>query len=220
MATAKKKAAFIGHFPFMRGIFISGSLSKNYADSKSDLDFFVVTAAGRLWMARTIFVLYRKIFIRKKNFKHYCLNYFVAEDNLTIEEQNLFTATELATLIPVYGNCHQALMDANRWLLKWLPNQPMEVPSFPSKKTTLAKKICERLLNLLGANMDHLLMSLTLKKFKRKHTHRFSKEDFAIAFKSTKHVSKAHEGHNQKRILSQYEARLQQLRHRYELAEL
>ena len=46
MELARKKAAFISKFPFIRGIFVSGSLSKNYADDKSDLDFFVVTSNG------------------------------------------------------------------------------------------------------------------------------------------------------------------------------
>lgn len=43
MELARKKAAIISKFPFIRGIFVLGSLSKNYADDKSDLDFFVVT---------------------------------------------------------------------------------------------------------------------------------------------------------------------------------
>jgi predicted nucleotidyltransferase len=46
MELARKKAAFISKFPFIRGIFVSGSLSKNYADDKSDLDFFIVTSNG------------------------------------------------------------------------------------------------------------------------------------------------------------------------------
>ncbi|MFM8912895.1 MAG: hypothetical protein ACKOE6_08280 [Flammeovirgaceae bacterium] len=220
IAVAKTKATFIGRFPFVQGIFISGSLSKNYADSKSDLDFFVITAPGRLWVARSVFILYRKFFILRKNFKHYCLNYFVAEDHLTIEEQNLFTATELATLIPVYGNYHQRLMDANRWLLKWLPNQPMDMPQHPLEKKPFVKKFFEKVLNLFGSHLDSLLMRLTLKKFKWKHTEKFSKQDFAIAFKSTKQVSKSHEGHNQKRVMALYEERIRSLRHRYQPAEL
>jgi hypothetical protein len=52
MELARKKAAFISKFPFIRGIFVSGSLSKNYADDKSDLDFFVVTSNGQSMVGR------------------------------------------------------------------------------------------------------------------------------------------------------------------------
>jgi predicted nucleotidyltransferase len=52
MELARKKAAFISKFPFIRGIFVSGSLSKNYADDKSDLDFFVVTSDGQSIVGR------------------------------------------------------------------------------------------------------------------------------------------------------------------------
>src|SRR5262245_55354584 len=50
---AKKISAILVHFPFVRGIGISGSLSKNFAYEGSDLDFFIITAKDRLWIARS-----------------------------------------------------------------------------------------------------------------------------------------------------------------------
>jgi predicted nucleotidyltransferase len=44
---AKAVAKFLSWFPYIRGIAISGSLSKNFADENSDLDFFIITAANR-----------------------------------------------------------------------------------------------------------------------------------------------------------------------------
>ncbi|MES2691553.1 MAG: hypothetical protein V4658_14185, partial [Bacteroidota bacterium] len=38
---------FVSWFPFVRGVIISGSLSKHYMDHGSDIDFFIVTEKGR-----------------------------------------------------------------------------------------------------------------------------------------------------------------------------
>src|SRR5690606_24695517 len=51
---AKKWSNFIGSFPFVRGVFISGSLSKNFMTADSDVDYFIITKPGRLWLARTL----------------------------------------------------------------------------------------------------------------------------------------------------------------------
>src|SRR5688572_5712015 len=40
---AKKLSLFISLFPFVRGVMISGSLSKGFMDGKSDIDYFIVT---------------------------------------------------------------------------------------------------------------------------------------------------------------------------------
>src|SRR5688572_17576678 len=48
---ATQKAKHIARFPFVRAVMSSGSLSKGYMDEKSDLDFFIVTKPGRLWIA-------------------------------------------------------------------------------------------------------------------------------------------------------------------------
>ena len=100
---AQKKANFISKFPFVRAVLASGSLSKGYMDEGSDLDFFIITAPKRLWIARTLLVLYKRVFLANSH-KHFCVNYFIDEKHLEIEEKNLFTATELATVIPLYGS--------------------------------------------------------------------------------------------------------------------
>ena len=97
---AQQKAQFIGQFPFVRGVFISGSLSKHYMRPDSDVDFFIVTEPGRLWLARTLLVLYKKIFLLNSH-KYFCVNYFVDTKHLEIAEKNLFTATESITLLPM-----------------------------------------------------------------------------------------------------------------------
>jgi predicted nucleotidyltransferase len=212
LTLAYQKAKFISRFPFIRGICISGSLSKNYADEKSDLDFFIITHPGRLWIARTMFVLIRKIFIAKKNYKNYCLNYFLAEDKLTLEERNLFTATELTTLIPVFGfNNYHNLMKANPWISDFLPNHKIALANPEKTESTLKKRMVEKLLDIGGNRLDKYFMDLTLRTMKKRHQSKFTKEDFALALKTKEYVSKIHLGNNQKRILTLYQQRLSEL---------
>src|SRR5688572_10570799 len=54
---AKKQAGRIAKFPFVRAVMASGSLSKKYMDDHSDLDFFVITAPGRVWVSRLFLAL-------------------------------------------------------------------------------------------------------------------------------------------------------------------
>src|SRR5688572_20817381 len=119
---AKKKGNFISKFPFVRAVLASGSLSKGYMDENSDLDFFIITEPNRLWIARTLLVMYKRIFLFNSH-KYFCVNYFVDEKHLEIEEKNLFTATELATVIPLYGSKqYESLQQENVWLKIFFPN--------------------------------------------------------------------------------------------------
>ena len=63
MIIAKERAKFISKFPFVKAVGISGSLSKGYYDNDSDIDFFVITKHSKLWICRTLLVLYKKIFL-------------------------------------------------------------------------------------------------------------------------------------------------------------
>ena len=84
-------------FPFVRGVFISGSLSKRCAAEKEDVDYFIVTSANRLWIARTIMHLYKKLTYLRGRQDRYCMNYFIDEEALEIKEKNIFTAVEMIT---------------------------------------------------------------------------------------------------------------------------
>ena len=69
---AIKRANFIGSFPFVRSVCLSGSMSKGYMGQDADLDFFIITKPNRLWIARTLLILYKKIFLLNSR-KYFCL---------------------------------------------------------------------------------------------------------------------------------------------------
>ncbi len=103
---AMKIGRFLSVFPYVRGIGISGSLSKMYAHEKADFDFFIITKANRLWIARTFMHLFKKLTFLTGKQHYYCMNYYLDEKALKLRDQNIYTAVEAITLIPVSGKGH------------------------------------------------------------------------------------------------------------------
>ncbi|HRI80504.1 MAG TPA: hypothetical protein PLR06_13305 [Cyclobacteriaceae bacterium] len=217
---ARERAKLLSRFPFIRAVMASGSLSKGYMDEKSDLDFFVVTEPNRLWIARTLFILYRKLFVPLSRYKEFCTNYFIASDHLEIEEKNLFTATELITLIPLYNmELYTHLLSANGWTNDYFPNfRKKEYPDLNFQENKF-KKGLEKLISLFfRSRTDQLLMGISLKRFTQQHAHKFTPSEFSQAFKTRNYVSKGHLGNHQTRVLSLLQERTKSLEARYAIA--
>ena len=87
LPVAKKISRFLYQFPFARAINISGSLSKNYANQNDDIDYFIITKANRLWVSRTIMHLMKKLSFINNSQHLYCMNYFIDEHAMMIEEK-------------------------------------------------------------------------------------------------------------------------------------
>jgi hypothetical protein len=123
LGTAGKIAALLSRFPYIRGVGVSGSLSKQYADEGSDIDLFIITARNRLWVGRTFLHLLKKLSFLIGREDWFCMNYFVDEAALEIPEKNLYTAIEIVTLIPMQGTlAFLSFGAANSWTEQVLPN--------------------------------------------------------------------------------------------------
>lgn len=208
---AKKYSQIISKFPFVRAVFISGSLSKGYMDKESDIDYFIITAPGRLWLSRTLLVLFKKIFLLNSH-KHFCVNYFIDETNLEIPDKNIFTATELLTLIPMINQeLFAKFLKENTWTNNFLPNlHPLNNKITDVKRRLTFKLYLEKLFSgSIGNKLDDLCLRITLKYWKKKFTH-FSKQDFKNALRSKKNVSKHHPNKFQEKVLALYEEKIKQ----------
>ena len=136
--------------------------------------------------------------------KYFCVNYFISTNALEIDEKNRFTATEVATLIPMIGNgSFTEFYNKNKWAYTILPNQNINKNSSylkPLKKPKLTQ-VLEKLLNRgFGNYIDTLFMRLTYKKWKLKFKD-LDRDSFNIALKSTKNVSKHHPQNFQKQVI-------------------
>ncbi|RKS00798.1 MULTISPECIES: nucleotidyltransferase domain-containing protein [unclassified Flavobacterium] len=214
---AQKKAKFIAKFPFVKGVGVSGSLSKGYYDNGSDIDFFVITEPNKLWLCRTFLMLYKKIFLLNSR-KFFCVNYFVSTSQMEIEEKNRFTATELKTLIPMQGKTvFEDFFQKNQWVTNYFNKFSPELTLVPDFKKPIGTKSVEFMFgNHIGNFIDDSFKKITLKKWRAKFR-MMSEEDFKIALKSTKNISKHHPSHFQKKVILDLNNRIEEVGHNFNI---
>jgi hypothetical protein len=215
LVIADKISRFLYQFPYVRGIGISGSLSKHYADEDADIDYFIITSKDRLWIARTLMHLFKKWSFLRGRQHWYCMNYFIDEDALEIEEKNIFTATELITLLPACGNGGLVkFFDANKWVTGFLPHyKHRKSPPPPNPPAGFWKRMLEALLNnRTGDKLDDFFRSLTTKRWNKKEREgALDGKGHRMSLKTSKHCSRPHPGMMQKRILTVYNDKLRAL---------
>lgn len=212
LKTAQRMSGFISRFPFVRGVMLSGSISKGFMEEDSDIDYFVITHPNRVWFSRLLLMIFKKIFLFNSR-KIFCINYFVDSENLEIEEKNIFTATEIVTLLPTFGkDIYERFYEKNLWIKHFYPNFPKrDILSIPDKKPGLFKAYWEKFLgNKLGDKLDDIAIHLFDKFYKLKYKN-YNKEDFKLAFKSSKKESKHHPKFFQKRVLEEFETKIKSL---------
>lgn len=214
LRTAEKIAAFLSAFPFVRGVAVSGSLSKNYADDHSDIDFFIITRKNRLWLARSFMHCFKKLALLLKKQDLFCMNYYIDEEALQIREQNIYTATEVATLLPLRGiETFRRFYDANRWYRGFLPNHSMRISYIKEAKKPWIKGITEFVFNNpFGNLLDYLLMKLTARRWRKKtEIGKRNKRGVVMGMDSAKHYAKPDPENFQKQLLELYRKRVQNL---------
>lgn len=215
MVKAHQKAKFIAKFPYVEAVGISGSLSKNYYDKESDIDFFVITKPNKLWICRTLLMLYKKIFLLNSR-KYFCIGYFVSSSQLEIEEKNRFTATELKTLIPMQGKgTFKEFYQKNNWVNNYFSKFEPQLDNLPDTPKPAFSRIVEIIFNTkIGAFTDAVFKTITLKKWKSKF-HYMNDEDFNIALKTTKNISKHHPSNFQKKVILSLNTKLEEVQSKY-----
>jgi hypothetical protein len=145
MRRALSYGSMIGRLPFIRMVAVSGSLAAGNAREHDDIDYLIVTAPGRVWMARALTMLVvRLAAVRGLTL---CPNYIISDDSLSLAERDLYMARELAQMVPVAGGpTYRRMLGANPWLESLLPNFEAQ-PSTPhSRGNSLPQLLLERLL--------------------------------------------------------------------------
>jgi len=204
--------------PFVRGVFITGSLAKNSSDEDSDIDFLIVSKENRLWICRTLLMLFRRIFLFN-NSKYFCLNYCLAENNLSIDDRNIFTATELAHIKVMYNsNTLKRLMQSNNWIERYFPNYLTtdSLYHFSSFQTSNTTSILQPFFELffrgkIGDRIDLLFQQWIHRRMKKKYPN-YSELEQNQSFQLTTSKAKIHGAvvDNKKDILDKYNDLLKQ----------
>ncbi len=146
---ARRAARLLASAPWVRGVMVTGGLSKQSASPDGDIDFLVLVEAGRVWSAKSLLQGVRRTLpppIREC----FCTNYLLDERHLLLDQRNMFTAMELATAVPLHNAALcGAFLDANAWASAFVPGiafnraRALAAPTFPANPVARA---VERLL--------------------------------------------------------------------------
>ena len=210
---AERAADRIRHLPFVRGIYLSGDLSKGVAGPDSDIDFFIITAPRRVWICKAYLASFRR---KRRNNpdKLLCFNYLLAENAMELEEKNLFTAAEVVGLIPLSGvRAFRRFLHANDWIAAYFPRYRHASHHTDTRHHGRSRKQKWRELiyrNPLGDLLDILLLWLWKMAWSIKYR---NKPDTRAALMKGIHrtFSKSHGYPTDREILAEYARRLQRI---------
>ncbi len=162
-------------------------------------------------------MLYKKTILLNSR-KYFCVNYFISSQQLEIEEKNRFTATELKTLIPMQGKeVFKKFYQSNNWINNYFTKFTYNENQIPTiKKIGLTKTLETILDNSFGNKIDYFFKLITLRKWKAKFDY-LSDEDFKLALKSTKNISKHHPSNFQKKVILSLNIKLEEVQTKFNL---
>ena len=150
--------------------------------------------------------------------KYFCVNYFISANLLEIEEKNRFTATELKTLIPMQGKAaFEQFYRNNIWVNDYFSKfEPQTNHILDTQRPAFSKLIEIVFDTKIGTSIDSIFKTITLKKWKAKF-HYMNEDDFKIALKSTKNISKHHPSNFQKKVILSLNTKLEEVQSKYNL---
>lgn len=127
---AKQAARLLSLIPFLSLVGISGSVAMQNADKNDDIDLFIVTKPGTVWITRLVSTLLLDVFsVRRKRGdgnvdNKICLNMFLDEQNLQLAKEDIYTAHEIIQLKPIFDryNVYGMLQSQNDWIQIFLGN--------------------------------------------------------------------------------------------------
>ena len=158
---------WLANIPFTRMIAVTGSLAVNNPDSQADIDYMLITAPNRVWLTRLLTLI--PVHYAQNQGVELCPNFLLSKNALALQPQNIYTARELAQMIPLAGrDVYQQLRQANLWTADFFPNangQPRTVPNSPIPPLQ-KKHRSESLLNgPLGDHIENWERSRKIAKF-------------------------------------------------------
>ena len=114
---ARRVARWLRHLPFIRGIYLTGSVAAGCAGPDADIDLLIVVREGRLGFVFMQLGPLSRIVSRRM----FCPNYYICEQHLAIDHHSHYVARELVQAEPLVSD-NNPLIAANTWASRQLPN--------------------------------------------------------------------------------------------------
>ena len=201
---AKRYGARIARLPFVRLVAVTGALAMDNARPDDDIDLFILSQPGRLWLSRLLVLGVVKLAARQGYVL--CPNFILSTDHLRLSERNLFTAHEVVQMVPLERNrWYDAFIEANGWVADFLPN--VLAGETAAARPPSMKRFATRLVaGFLSARLFDPVERWEMRRKVRRLTQRLEQEGGSIAF--SEHECRGHFAAHDARILAAYRRRL------------
>jgi len=206
---AVQYGTWLARLPFVRMVALTGALAmRNAAADDDDLDYILVTAPGRVWLARGFAIVLVRL-ARMRGIE-VCPNYVLAENALEQDGHNIFMAHEVVQMVPLYGHSlYERFRKVNDWVSEQLPNADgafyRETEQRPGAVWGGFKRTVE---TILGSGLGDWLENWEYRRKLRRFTHDMQKPH-SSALLDNSHVKGHFDDHGHP-VLQKYYARLRE----------
>ena len=144
----RRLLALVCAMPYVELVALSGSIAHMNLEGTGDLDLFIVTKGRHVWSVTVAVVLLAKLMRRRRTV---CANFVVADSALALDQQDLFTASQIIHLKPLIGAAvYRRFVAANPFVACFYPN--FHLPAIVSPRLR-QRRVAARLKGLIEAGM-------------------------------------------------------------------
>lgn len=181
--------------PFIQAVAVCNSLAFENCTSESDIDLFIITKKGRIFIARVLSgILLHLLGVRRHKEKvagRLCLSFYVAEDGMDlsglVKEDEVYLYYWMRSLEFVYrrdDKIYGRFYKKNKWFLKEVPGG---MGAMHGNKRSFFSRIVSGLFEfVLGGKLGDFVES----RLEKRHLKRFDKRKKELGAKSDVVVSK------------------------------
>ncbi len=153
---------FLRFVPFIEFVGVCNNLGYNNASKESDIDFFIITKARRLWWTRLITTALVSILGRRRHGQkaadRICLSFYISTDafdlsSIATQPDDIYLIYWLATLAPIFDRgVYQDFLEKNLWQKKYLLN------FFPAKPSC-RRSVLDNFFSRISRNIKESILS-------------------------------------------------------------
>jgi len=173
---ALRTIKYLSFIPYLRSLFICGSVARKTCKYDSDIDFLILTKKNRVWTVRllltvTSILLGRKTRDEFSRDNKFCLNHYRARGSYLLEKnmQDIYSASEYSHMLNVFsdGNEQNVFFKKNmKWMKKILPQFDFIKPPI-YKLSRKTKRALEKVFDkTIGDKLENILYRMQLLKIK------------------------------------------------------
>ncbi len=183
---ARRFARWLAWVPFLRAVAVCGSQAVDNGDEDGDVDLFLITAPGRLWLVQSAAMALRRA--GRLLGVDFCPNYLLSEPDLAVANRSLYSAREAAQAVPLWGGeAYGRFLQANGWIGGFLPQLDLDERrrlAAPRPRHRLTRALERALGGRLGDLLDRAVYRALLRYYAlRLAKHGWSRREIERAYR-------------------------------------